>query len=174
MNKSLNEILTGRLKKVGLTNFIENNPQLFDEAFNVALGDEKPQSWRAAWMIKHHIKKNDSRIKPKINSILKALPTKEDGHQREFLNIMLEMNLTERQEGILFDKCIIIWKDISKSSSVRGVAFEILLRTAKRYPELITEIEYFSQNHFTETLSPGIKYSIQRKLQLLKSNKIIF
>lgn len=170
MTKSLNEILIGRLRKDELVEFLKKNPNLFDETIRVALCDEKPQSWRAAWLVQHYMQKNDKHIKSKINSILKVILNKEDGHQRELLKILLSLELTEKQVGILFDKCMIIWEDIKKSPSVRGFAFLIITNTVKKYPELIKEIEFLTQSHYTDTLSPGIRHSILKTINNLNIN----
>jgi hypothetical protein len=170
MTKSLNHILTASLQKDKMVSFLKKNPNLFDETLKVSLGDKEPQSWRAAWLIKHYMLKNDARIANSIKSILKALPNKKDGHQRELLKILMDMKLSEKQEGILFDKCFTIWEDISKSSSVRGTAFSIIVDTVKKYPELLTEIEFLTQNHYVETLTPGIRNSIVNTIKKLKIN----
>lgn len=168
MTKSLQNILTSRLRKNEMVAFLKKNPNLFDETLEVSLGDNDPESWRAAWLINHYMTKNDKRIKKNINSILKALPNKKDGHQRELLKILMEMELTEKQEGVLFDGCFIIWKDISKISSARGTALLIIINTVKKHSELITEIEYLTQFHYIETLSPGIRNSVVRIIKELK------
>ncbi len=170
MTEALQSILTLSLRKEKLVAFLRKNPSLFDETIEVSLGNEKPQSWRAAWLIGHLIAKNDKRIKPHIKSILKVIKEKEDGHQREFLKILIKMNLSEKQEGILFDKCISIWEDINKSPSVRGFAFLIITNTVKKYPELISEIGFLTQEHYTATLSPGIRHSVIKIIKGLKIN----
>ena len=170
MDQSLQHILTASLRKDKMVGFLKKNPDLFDETLKVSLGDDEPESWRAAWLIKHYMVENDKRIIKKINSILKALPNKKDGHQREFLKILMDMKLSEKQEGILFDKCFAIWEDTSKSSSVRGTAFLIIINTVKKYPELVTEIEFLTQNHYTETLTPGIRNIIVKNIKELKLN----
>lgn len=162
MTQSLNHILTDRLQKDQMVAFLKKNPTLFDETIKISIGDDKPQSWRAAWLVKHYMQKNDRHVKPKINLILKVISNKGDGHQRELLKILLEMELNEKQEGILFDKCMNIWEDIAKSPSVRSFAFLILINTVKKYPELINEIEFLTQSHYLETLSPGIRNSVER------------
>ena len=170
MTESLHHILTDNLRKDKMVAFLKKNPNLFDETLKVSLCDKEPQSWRAAWLLKHYMSKNDERISPSINKILKAVPTKKDGHQRELLKILLEMELTEKQEGILFDKCICIWEDINKSSSVRSFAFLIITNTVKKYPELISEIGFLTQGHYVETLSPGIRKTVVRIIEELKIN----
>jgi len=170
MTESLHHILTASLRKDKMVSFLKKNPNLFDETVKISLGDEEPQSWRAAWLVKHYMTKNDERLKINIKFILKALPNKKDGHQRELLKILMDMKLNEKQEGVLFDKCFTIWEDISKSSSVRGTAFSIIVSTVKKYPELLNEIEFLTQNHYVETLSPGIRNSIVKTIKELKIN----
>jgi len=170
MTVLFNQILTDTLRKEEMVSFLKKNPNLFDETLIVSLGDKEPQSWRAAWLVKHYMSKNDPRVITNINSILKALPNKKDGHQRELLKILMDMKLSEKQEGILFDKCFTIWEDISKSSSVRGTAFSIIVDIVKKYPELRTEIEFLTQNHYVETLTPGIRNSIVKTIKELNIN----
>ncbi|MCF6270398.1 MAG: hypothetical protein L3J41_11845 [Melioribacteraceae bacterium] len=160
MNKELQHTLTDSISKVKMVDFLIENPSLFDETISISLGNSKPQAWRAAWLIGHCIKKNDIRVKSHINSILKVIKEKEDGHQREFIKILLKMVLTEKQEGVLFDKSISIWEDISKSASLRATAFSAIIIIIEKYPELLVEIEFLTQSHYIETLSPGIKRSI--------------
>ena len=162
MTESLQHILTDSLRKDKMVAFLKKNPNLFDETIKISLGNTKPQAWRAAWLIKHYMNLNDKRVVPHINSILKVISKKMDGHQREFLKIIMEMELTGKQEGIFFDRCITIWEDINKSSSVRGTALLVLIEIAKKYPELITEIEFLTQGHYIETLTPGIRNSVVR------------
>lgn len=162
MNKSLNDILTGRLRKEVLVSFLEDHPELFTETVEVSLGDIQPQGWRAAWLVFHCTKQNDPRLLTFVNRILEVIPAKGDGHQRELLKIINRMELTEDQESLLFDLCISIWEEIDKSPSVRGTAFQTLLTIVNKYPELKNEIGHLTQSHYTATLSPGIKHSFYR------------
>ncbi len=168
MTKSLNDILTESLRKDKMLAFLKDNPNLFEETIKVALENDKPQSWRATWLIGHLVTKNDKRIRPHINSLIKAISSKGDGHQRELLKILMRMELNEKQEGILFDKSVLIWEDISKSSSVRSFAFLILTNTVKKYPELISEIGFLTQRRYTETLSPGIRHTVIKIIKELQ------
>lgn len=164
LTNSLNEILSGRLRKQTLVSFLERHPDLFEETIEVSLTDEQPQAWRAAWLIFHYMKNNDPRLLPYVDSILLRVPGKGDGHQREFLKILNKMELTENQEGILFDICLNIWEKINKSPSVRGTAFQTLLLMVEKYPELKRELKHLAQAHFTKTLSPGIRHSFHKMI----------
>ena len=162
MDKSLENILSDRLRKNELVSFIKKHPELFNQVIEASLGNEQPVAWRSAWLIFHYMKSNDERLRPHINSILSALPGKCDGHQRELLKILNRMELDEKQEGVLFDICVTIWEEIDKSSSVRGTAFQTILSIVNKYPELKGEIEHLMQPHYIDSLSPGIKNSFYR------------
>lgn len=164
MHESLENILTGRLRKQTLVSFLEKHPELFEETVEVSLGDIQPQAWRAAWLIGNYMERNDARLLPHVDSILSKMRNKGDGHQRELLKILNKLELTKDQEGILFDICLTIWEEIHKSPSVRGTAFQTILLIVKKYPELKSEMEYLTQPHYTETLSPGIRHSFYRMI----------
>lgn len=77
------------------------------------------------------------------------------------------MELNEEQEGILYDYCVNIWETLSKKQSVRFHAFKTLVETARKYPELSTEITALADEQYTETLTPGVKASITRMAELI-------
>ena len=161
MPKTLDDILTSRLSKADIIAFIAK-PAQFELAITVALSDKSPQAWRAAWGLAHCTQLNDKRIQPHIKTMLKAITTKEDGHQRELIKILAKITLSEDFEGDFFNVCMTIWEARHKGSSVRVTAFKTIVATAKRHPELIQEIEFLTDDHFTETLSPGIRRSVLR------------
>ena len=107
---------------------------------------------------------NDERIQKRIPDLIAAVEGKKDGHQRELLKILYLMELTEEHEGLLFSICSDIWEKIGKNPSVRFTAFQFIIKIAKNYPELFNEIEFLMQDHYVESLSPGIRRSLLRRL----------
>lgn len=61
---------------------------------------------------------NDPRISPYILKIIECLHQKKDGHQRELLKILYRMDLSEEQEGVIFDLCMNVWEQVGKTPSV--------------------------------------------------------
>jgi len=55
-----------------------------------------------------------------------------------------------------------LWEQLDKTPSIRMTAFKFIIQMAKKYPELSEEISIITQNHYLETLSPGIRHSISR------------
>lgn len=162
MIANLSKILADRFNKDDLVNLINSNDKNFSELIKISLSDNQPEAWRAAWILNHSIKKNDQRIKPFIMKFIKAIKKKEDGHQREFIRLLDKMEISEDQEGYLFDICLTIWEDITKRPGTRIFAFRAIVKIVKNYPDLISEIDAFTQKHYYETLSSGIKRSFIR------------
>ncbi len=137
----------------------------FEEAIRLAIADKQPYSWRAAWLLWSCMEKNDPRIRTHIRTIIDVIPSKRDGHQRELLKILQQMEISEEDEGYLFDFCVTIWEKIHNRPSVRWLAFNTIVSIAKRYPHLFNEIYFLTEDHYLDTLSPGIKNSIDRMIR---------
>lgn len=165
---SVSDVLSARFSKDVFIKHLNENPKNFQEAFELSLQSKPKISWRAAWVLNHCLKPNDPRTQKFIPSIIAFAPTAEDGHQRELLKILENSTIPEDQEGTLFDICVTIWEDVSKSPSVRMVAFRVMLKIVKSFPELINEIDFLVQNHYLDTLSPGIKRSLIKALAKTK------
>lgn len=162
MANTLSEIIITRFNKDEIIPLINSDQNKFNEALAVAFDNNEPKAWRAVWLISKSISKNDARIKPHIKEIISSIPNKGDGHQREFLKILEQMEIDDDFEGELYDHCVSIWMDIGKSPSVRITAFRIIVKMIKKYHELYNEIEPLTQKHFTDTLSAGIKNSFRK------------
>lgn len=144
--------------------FMENHPECFAEAFELAVSDKQPFAWRAAWLLWSCLNENDERIKKYTGRIISSIKSKNDGHQRELLKILLLTDLKKTQEGLLFDLCMDIWEQINKDPSVRYTALKMILKIAGRHPDLKEEITFLTREEFRETLSPGIKKVIDRMM----------
>ncbi len=169
MNQDLKNALS-EFSKENMISFMKSNPDIFEEAIELAMADIYPFSWRCAWLLNNIMSENDKRFKPYIKRIIKIIPDKSDGHQRELLKILQKLKIEEKFEGELFDICINIWEKIHKQPSIRITAFRMILNIADNHPELFNEISYIAQPHYLVTLSPGIKNSIHKMIEEKKLN----
>ncbi len=159
MKTSLEQILM-TLNKQTMISWLEAHPESFTEAVHLALVDKQPLSWRAAWLLWSCMEDNDLRIRPFIPRIIECIKQKKDGHQRELLKILYRMDLSEEEEGVIFDLCMNVWEQVGKTPSVRHNAFRMIVRIASKYPDLSNEIALITQDHYLETLSPGVRRSV--------------
>jgi hypothetical protein len=168
METALEKTLTSFYKE-GMIAYMDAHPEDYEEAINLAISDKQPYSWRAAWLLWSCMEENDPRVQTHLKNIIHSITTKQDGHQRELLKILLKMELDEESEGYLFDVCATIWEKINKRPSVRFTAFMMILKIAKKYPDLFQEINALTQDHYLDSLSPGIKNSLSRTINEFSS-----
>ena len=150
-----------------MISYMDNHPEFFNEAIELAISDKQPYAWRSAWLLWSCMEENDKRIQKYIEKIVDSLETKEDGHQRELLKILFNMEVGEEYEGKIFDHCMNIWEGINKSPSVRVNALKFIVKIAKRHPELVKEISFLTEDHYLESLSHGAKNSVSKLMKEL-------
>jgi len=162
MNESVQNLIEGRFDKNLVVEKINEESSFFKEILHLALQNNQPAGWRSAWLLKHSLGKNDSRIQKKINKIIEAIPKVEDGHQRELMLVLEKMELDEDQEGHVFDISISLWESINKPSSVRIQGLKFILKTIKKYPELKNEVEFLFDPIYSDNLTPGMMNMYKR------------
>jgi hypothetical protein len=171
MEPSLEYIL-GSLYKEEMISWLHQHPERMDELTALAMSTVKPFAWRAAWLLGSCMEENDLRIAPYLPEIIRIIPLREQGHQRELLKIVSIMQIPEELEGELFDCCITIWEKINNRPGVRYTAFLMLIRISQRYPELYHELSLLLQDYYLETLSPGIRHAMEKKFAELKNKDV--
>lgn len=159
METALEKILTNS-HRPAMESYLVAHPESFEEAIQLAMTDKQPYSWRAAWLLWSCMKKNDKRIRKHVQNIIDVLPKRKDNQKRELLKILEQMEIDEKQEGLLFNHSVTIWEEMDKKPSVRLNAFKILAKIAKRHPELANEMISLTQNQYTESLSSTANKSI--------------
>lgn len=167
MKSELENILMSR-DKPGMVTYLQDHQDEFETAMRIALSQKQPISWRATWMIGGCVNKFSSKIQPYIQNILDVLPELEDGHQREFLKVLNQLELDDEHEGQLLDFSIHLWEQLKKQPSVRHTAFRIMVKAAKKYPELNNEILMLTQPQYLNTLSPGVKAGVFKMIDELR------
>jgi len=154
--------------KADMISYMATHPEDFEEAISLAISNKQPYSWRSAWLLWSCLEDNDQRIQKHISSIISSLSAKEANQQRELIKILLLMDLKEEDEGFLFDFCATIWRTLSHKPSVRFNAFKMIIKIAKRHPDLRNEIEFLTENEYMDSLSSAAQKSIYKMLAELK------
>lgn len=173
METALENILISTYK-TDMISYMNTHPEDFEEAVKLAIADKQPYSWRAAWLLWSCMEENDQRIQKYIKEIINSLKSKNDGHQRELLKILLQMELNQKFEGLVFNICLDVWEQINKNPSVRFTALKFIIKIVKKHPELSKEITFLTQDQYLESLSPGVKKSISKMMNELFLNEKIF
>jgi hypothetical protein len=148
--------------KEELLDYMAKHPESFSEAIEMMMSGDPKIAWRAAGLIVDLMEDNDIRLRPYIHPILRKLPTGNASEQREWLRLLLHMDIPENMEGQLVDECIRIWIATEKRPGLRYYALKNLIRIAHGYPDLKPELKSLTEAHFLDKLSPGVRRSIER------------
>ena len=164
------DIVLSKFFKKDVFNFMNQFPEEFESIVVLTITDEKPICWRAAWVVQTFMEQDDERVQPYVDAILQIIPQKEDGHQREFLKILAQMNLNDDRESILYDECVAIWESVRKKPGTRYFAFQQMVKMVEKYPELMQEIHAVTQPQHINTLSPGVRQGVVKLIQQLNKD----
>lgn len=100
-----------------------------------------------------------------VKTIINTIKTRNDDHQRELIKILQLMEVSEEYEGSLFDICVTVWEKINKKPSVRFNAFKLIIKIAKKNPDLANEVVFLAQDQYLDLLSPTAKRSIFKMIK---------
>jgi len=164
MSAKVLQLLEGRIDREKIKIYLEGEVEEFDFLVSHMQKSEKPSSWRAAWVVHHIMKKNDSRLQKDLHQIIKNISDKDDGHQRELLKIVRKMKLSEKDEGYFFDVCVNLWEEVHKKPATRYYAGLFIIEMSKKYPDIKNELKHLTTEYYTQTLSTGIKRIFDREL----------
>lgn len=134
------------------------------DLWKLAVSDDEPVNWRAAWMIKGIHEIHPHLVKPLIGNMIDALPhLKKEGVKREFLRMIMEHPLPEDEEklGLLLDNCF-KWlanppEPIAVKVHCMTILFEISKVIPEIKPELITTIEVAMEEGSAGIVNRGSK-----------------
>ncbi len=172
METALESIITGSYK-TSMISYMAAHPEEFNELLKLAISDKQPYSWRASWLLWSCIKENDQRVQRHIKDIIDSLPSRNDSQQRELFLTLQKMELTEKYDGILFNICVSVWEKVNKKPSVRINAFKLMVKIAKKYPELSNEISILTQNQYLNSLSATARKSISKMVEYLAEDEAV-
>lgn len=147
METKLEQVLTHSHKERMIL-YLRKYPEDFEEAIELAIADKQPYSWRAAWLLWSVMDENDGRLQDNAKRIVKVIPNRKYNQQRELLKILYKLEINEKLEGLLFDECVTLWKNINIQASVRYNALKILVKMVKKYPDLSSEIIFLTRNQY--------------------------
>ncbi len=123
---------------------VRENPLIFDELWTIALSEELPINWRAAWAIKGIWEESPELVSPHLSNMRRALANiKQDGVKREFLKMISENPLPDDEEelGILLKYCFDWLASPMEPIAVRAHSMEILFQISAQIPEIIPELK---------------------------------
>jgi hypothetical protein len=149
-----------------------NNTDYFDTAVKIGLTKEKPYCWRCAWIIFKAAEKKPELLNAYIGPIINSLNNfKYDSQIGGFLKCLTyAIEIEEDLLGILTDYCIKIIYDTQRPSHNKYYAMQLLLRIAKKYPDLAREFRLIIEENLPYFEKPYLKKFGKNAIQKLKDS----
>ena len=172
---SLKDILLQEVSRKHAESIAEmamKNPLIFDELWEIAISDEHPVNWRAAWVMDAVWEKCPEIIRPFIPKMWAILPQlKVDGVKRQFVKIIADSPLPENEEqlGVLLGVCFDWLNASTEAIAVKVHCMQILYIISRTIPEIIPELKTTIEVVMQEG-SPAIVSRGRQILQKLQRN----
>jgi len=170
---TIKELLRSELSKrhaVEIARMSKENLLIYDELWAIAISDELPINWRAAWVIKGIWETSPEMVVPYLGQMRQALPAiTQHGVRREFLRMISEYPPPEDEEelGILL-KCCFDWlASPLEPVAIRVHSMEILFLISIQIPEIIPELKTTIEVAMQEG-SAGMVSRGRKKLKALR------
>ncbi len=135
-----------------LVRYIADYPQHLEIIMSKALDDNRPENWRAAWMVDKIHDRYPELVIPHFPAITQFLLTTENSaKKRHFLKLLSLHPIPEENMALLLNFCIIVFSNAAEPVAVRVHAMQILFNIAQQEPdfsgELIELIEHEMEYH---------------------------
>ena len=125
-------------------NYIKHNPQSVKELEELAFSDKQPEGWRAAWILYYLIENDDKLIKKmssKAGKIIDLLPKfNSPGQKREFLKVLLLVDIPEKYMGKLINLCFEWILNKNSDVSMKVHSMQIIYNYSFKEPDLLHEL----------------------------------
>lgn len=157
------EYVMKHYRKDGMMRVVAERPGAVQELADMVLGSDPYIAWRSAWLLWSSMEPDDIRVKPFVDRYLEHLPNVADNLKREIFKVLEMMNLSEKQEAILFDICVEEWKSVFKKPGVRFNAFKILVKIIHKYPEMSDFLDLLTEDQYLDTMSLTARKSLLLK-----------
>jgi hypothetical protein len=107
----------------------------------LAVSDEKPASWRAAWVLNHIAKRNLDLVRPFIPDILNGFTGVSHENQKgSLIRILSYFEPLHEDYGAIVDECLNIISKPTKRPFVKSYSMDFLKNISEAEPELKREI----------------------------------
>ncbi|MEZ5072930.1 MAG: hypothetical protein R2751_18780 [Bacteroidales bacterium] len=134
-------------EKVALLKEVGRNPVLRNELCSLALEDQDPLSWRAAWILNGADEACPGIDWSFLPEIVESLPhLKSTGTLREFLRLLTRHPVPEDSQGLLIDRCFHYLAMERYPVAVKVHAMQIVFDHTLLYPELKEELSMVLQD----------------------------
>lgn len=124
-----------------LTEEVIKSEAHFNSLLDLALHEQDPLAWRAAWVLDGSDEKKPGMARKHLSGIIEALPGLEStGTLRSLLRMLVRYDIPEKYQGLLIDLCFSYLVSELYPVAVKAHAMQIIYQHVLLYPELKHEL----------------------------------
>ena len=125
-----------------IVNWVADDPDRFNQLFNLFLNDEYRVSQRAAWPMSLCVIAHPDFIKPYFSALINNLkkPGIHNSIKRNTLRLLQDIEIPAKQEAALMNICFDYILSHKEPVAIKAFSLTVLDNLTKKYPEIIPEI----------------------------------
>ncbi len=140
-----------------LVSEISKSPEYYNMLIDIALYDSIQKSWRAAYLVDLINDTKPTLLLSFLNKIIDQVKIeKNESKRRHFLKLISQNELSQEQQGELFDFCVNTLISAKETVAARVHAMQILYNISLTEPELKPEILAIIEHEIENHSTPGI------------------
>ena len=144
----------------------EKDPGYLPILLDIAISNQHPKSWRAAWVADKVHDRHPEWITPYLPQMIRQLRSHpSDAIKRHFLKFISLHEVPVRHHPFLMDYCLDRFTSSDEPVSVRVYAMQILCNIAEREPDFKPELRSIIEHEMELHPTPGI---LSRGKRLMK------
>lgn len=149
---------------------MKDDVSYFHQILKVALTNQYPYAWRAAWCIQKVLPIYKQELEQNSTKIIKAFPKfSHHGQQGCMIKVLKCIDVNPENTGEVIDCCLAFLKDEKLPDYVKFYSMEFLVGIAKKIPELKSEFAYFIEDAIPHGKTYMIKVKAKKLLKELQS-----
>ncbi|MFT7611764.1 MAG: hypothetical protein ACI9J3_000710 [Parvicellaceae bacterium] len=151
-----------------IVEYIDSNPEKFNQLMEVFYGEDTRLSQRAAWSMSEIAIKSPDLLLSHLGKMIDLLPKKEpDAIKRNILRTFQFIDLPEKYAGLAFENALNLLIDPTNAIAIRAFAITIVTKICNQYPELKNEVLGALDMIMEEDITAAIKVRCRNSLSTL-------
>jgi len=152
-----------------LENEIASSSDLYKMLMEIALSDNEPKSWRAAYLIDKINDNHSELLYPFLNEMIDQVRIeKSESKKRHFLKLISMNEIDQVKQGLMLEFCIETFTSAKSPVAVRVHAMQILFNISEVESALKPEILIIIENEMENHSSAGILSRGRKLVQKLR------
>lgn len=151
---------------------IGGDSKRFDQLMQGFLTGDKRVNQRTSWVMSSAVENHPELIIPYYDFLMEKLrdPQSHDALKRNITRILQFVDVPEKHQGIVYDRCIQLLSSPKEAIAIRVFAMTAAFRIGQKHPDLLIELEAVIRDVLPKG-SAGLKSRGQKTLQAISKFK---